>query len=130
VLQDAALSAEEIAQHHAAGQRPAEDLGDRGRALGHRQALADAGRQLAGQLGQPLPQEAVQQFEQHRLAGLEVPQHVRLGQAHPAAELVEGDRGHRHLVEHRRCHVEDRPAADLTLLLGPRPLKSHDPSLT
>src|SRR3712207_6881561 len=38
----------------------------------------------------------------------------------------EGQRGHRHLVQHRRRHVEDRPAADLALLLGARPLKRHD----
>ena len=43
------------------------------------------------QLVEPLAPRVVQQLEQHRLARLEVAQHVRLRQADPAAELVEAD---------------------------------------
>ncbi len=108
------------------GERPAEDVGQLTRPDVRRGVRLDAGGQLVRQLGEPVPQEVVQQLEQHGLAGLEVAQHVRLGQADPPAELVEAHLGHRHLVEHRRRGVQDRPAADLPLLLAARALEGHE----
>src|ERR1700742_2928049 len=66
--------------------------------------------------GEPFLPLRAEQVEQHCFAGFEVAEHVGLGQADPAAQLVQRDVGHRHLGQHGRRGVQDRAAAHLTLL--------------
>jgi hypothetical protein len=75
------------------------------------------------ELGQPVLVRGIEQLEQDRLAGLEVPEHVRLSQADATAQLIQGDLGHRHLGQHRGCRAEDRLPAALTLLFAARTLE-------
>ena len=74
---------------------------------------------------EPFPERAVEQFEQHGLARVEVAQDVGFGQAHPSAEFVERDVGDGHLLQHRGRGVEDRLAANCALLVASGALEGY-----
>ena len=124
-LQHRGLGAGQVTQHRPGGQRRGDHRGQLISAVRRGHTGPDGAGQVLLQLGQPLLGRRVEQLQQHGLAGLEVAQHVGLGQPDAAAQLVEGDLGHRHLGQHGGRGVEDRPAPQLALLFAAGPLEHH-----
>lgn len=81
------------------------------------------GRQVAFKGVQPCLLGAAQEFEEDRLAGLEVADDVRLRQPDPATELAQADLRDRHLTEQGFGRVENRLLANLDLFRSPGPLE-------
>ena len=77
------------------------------------------------QYSDPFLELGVQKLQQDRLAGVEIAQYVRLGQADAAAELVQADGCRRHLGKHRRGGRQDCLSPLIALLLGACSVKDH-----